>query len=76
MERPQTPFKLPSIGELKSLTEAQLRPIFFALEQHRAQQLLVASNDYTDRLHSIEQNYTSDFKVLSDVLAEVRSKTA
>lgn len=69
-------FNLPGIGELRKLTEAQLKPIFFALEQHRAKQLLAASEEYTDRIDRINKNYTNDFQTLADILAELRSKSA
>ena len=75
MEQSQT-FKLPTLRELKSLNEEQLENIFFELERHRAKELLDASEEYTNRIDRINLDYTSDFKVLSDILEEIRSKTA
>lgn len=66
----QTPFKLPTLRELKSLNKEQLSKIFFELERHRAKELLDAAEDYTNRIDRINMDYTSDFKVLSDILAE------
>lgn len=74
MER-QTPFKLPTLRELKSLNKEQFSKIFFELERHRAKELLDAAEDYTNRIDRINLDYTSDFKVLSDILEEIRSKT-
>ncbi len=74
MEQPKTPFKLPTLRELKSLNEEQLSKIFFELERHRAKELLDASEEYTNRIDRINLDYTSDFKVLSDILAEKRRK--
>lgn len=76
MEQLQNSFKLPTLRELKSLDEKQLSKIFFELERHRAKELLHASEDYTNRIDRINLDYTSDFKVLSDILEEIRSKTA
>ena len=76
MEQTQTPFKLPTLREMKSLNEEQLSKIFFELERHRAEELLDASEEYTNRIDRINLDYTSDFKVLSDILEEIRSKTA
>lgn len=69
-------FKLPSLGELRQLTEEQLKLLFFALEQHRSRQLLDASEEYTERIEKANKDYANTFQVLSDVLAEKRSKTA
>ena len=76
MEQSKPLFKLPSIAELKQLNEQQLLPIFFELERHRSRQLLDASEEYSERIDRINLDYTSDFKVLSDILEEIRSKTA
>ena len=76
MEQSQIPFKLPTLREMKSLNEEQLSKIFFELERHRAKELLDASEEYTNRIDRINLDYTSDFKVLSDILEEIRSKTA
>ena len=76
MEQSQIPFKLPTIREIKSLNEEQLSKIFFELERHRAKELLDASEEYNNRIDRINLDYTSDFKVLSDILEEIRSKTA
>lgn len=76
MEQSHTPFKLPSLGELKTLNEEQLKPIFFELERHRANELLSASVDYTDRVERIEKEYANDFQVLADALEKLKSKTA
>ena len=72
----EQPFNLPSLGELRQLTEEQLKPLFFALEQHRSRQLLDASEEYTERIEKANKDYANDFQVLADVLAEKRSKTA
>lgn len=76
MEQSKSPFKLPTLRELKSLNEEQLSKVFFELERHRAKELLDASEDFTNRIDRINLDYTSDFKVLSDILEKIRSKTA
>ena len=76
MEQSPIPFKLPTLRELKSLNERQLCKIFFELERHRANELLDAAGDYANRVDRVNWDYASDFKVLSDILAEIRSKTA
>ena len=71
----EQPFKLPTLGELKTLTKVQLLYIFFELENHRAKQLLVASSEYEDVIEKINAEYNSNFQVLSDVLAELKEKS-
>ena len=70
------PFKLPSMGELKSLNEQQLKIIFFELERHRSSQLHDACEDYREVLERIQKEYDNNFQVLANVLAEIRKKTA
>lgn len=67
-------FNMPSMGELSRLTEEQLKPLFFELEQHRSKCLVEASNDYVSAVENIEKDYGTCFQVLADTLAKVRRK--
>lgn len=72
MEKTKT-FSLPPLSELRALTEEQIKPVFFQLEQHRAKMLLAAADEYTQRINDIEKDYALCFRVLADVREEISS---